>query len=209
MQNRWVIAARLWDECLPSAEAQLLHPFVQGLATGALPVDRFAGYVAQDAYFLDAFVRAYALALARSPDPESLRSFADLMAGALDELALHASYAARWGIDLQPPPVPATLAYTDFLLRVASLEPAGHAAAAMTPCMRLYAFLGQRLLPMTADDSPFREWVETYASDEFEALALRLESLLDRLGGDPDVLRSHYRTAMDLEFRFFDAAWRD
>lgn len=209
MQNRRVIAAHLWDECLPLAEAQLLHPFVQGLATGALPVDRFAGYVAQDAYFLDAFVRAYALALAKSPDPESLRSFADLMAGALDELALHAGYAARWGIDLQPPPAPATLAYTDFLLRVASLEPAGHAAAAMTPCMRLYAFLGRRLLPMTADDSPFREWVETYASDEFEALALRLESLLDRLAGDADVLRSHYRTAMDLEFRFFDAAWSD
>lgn len=202
-----MIAARLWDECLPSAEAQLAHPFVKGMATGTLSADRFAAYIAQDAYFLDAFVRAYALALAKSPDHDSLRSLADLLAGALDELSLHAGYAARWGIDLQPDPAPATLAYTDFLLRVASLEPAGHAAAAMTPCMRLYAFLGQRLLPVTAEDSPYREWVETYASDEFEALALRLESLLDRLGGDGDALRSHYRTAMELEYRFFDAAW--
>ena len=207
MQNGPVIAARLWDECLPMAEAQLAHPFVQGLATGDLPTDRFAAYIAQDAYFLDAFVRAYALALARSPDHDSLRSFADLLVGALDELALHAGYAARWGIDLQPEPAPATRAYTDFLLRVAAIEPAGHTAAAMTPCMRLYAFLGRRLASMTADDSPYREWVDTYASDEFEALALGLESLLDRLGGDADTLRSHYRTAMDLEYRFFDDAW--
>ena len=30
---------------------------------------------------------------------------------------------------------------------------------------------------------PYREWVETYSSAEFEALARRLEVLLDRYGG--------------------------
>lgn len=203
-----VIARRLWEEHRPLAEAQLAHPFVQGIATGDLPRERFAAYVAQDAYFLDAFARAYALAAAKSPDGETLREFADLLAGVLDELALHAGYAARWGIDLQPHPAPATLAYTDFLLRVASLEAAGHAAAAMTPCMRLYAFLGQALAADGIDPSSrYREWVETYASDEFEALAARLERLLDRLGGDEQALRAHYRTAMMLEHRFWDAAW--
>jgi len=208
MQNAGVIAKLLWKEHLSSAEAQLAHPFVQGIATGTLPRERFAAYVAQDAWFLDAFARAYALALAKSPDGETLREFADLLVGVLDELELHAGYAARWGVDLRPDPAPATLAYTDFLLRVASLEPAGHAAAAMTPCMRLYAFLGQSLAAGGVDpSSPYREWVETYASDEFEALASRLEMLLDRLGGDESTLRSHYRTAMALEHRFWDAAW--
>jgi thiaminase (transcriptional activator TenA) len=202
-----VIAARLWNEHRPMAEAQLAHPFVQGIASGALPRQRFAAYVAQDAYFLDAFARAYALALAKSPDHETLRDFADLLGGVLDELDMHAGYAAKWGIDLQPEPDAATRAYTDFLLRVASLEPAGHAAAAMTPCMRLYAFLGQSLEPTVDPESPYGEWVETYASDEFEVLASRLEALLDRLGGDPETLRSHYRTAMALEHRFWDAAW--
>jgi thiaminase/transcriptional activator TenA len=208
MQNAGVIAEQLWKEHRPSAEAQLAHPFVRGIATGDLPRERFAAYVAQDAWFLDAFARAYALALAKSPDGETLREFADLLVGVLDELELHAGYAARWGVDLRPDPAPATLAYTDFLLRVASLEPAGHAAAAMTPCMRLYAFLGQSLAAGGVDpSSPYREWVETYASDEFEALAARLEELLDRLGGDESMLRSHYGTAMALEHRFWDSAW--
>jgi len=202
-----VIAKQLWEECRSSADAQLAHPFVQGIGTGDLPRDRFAAYVAQDAYFLDAFARAYALALAKSPDGDALRAFAELLRGVLDELALHAGYAAKWGIDLQPEPDAATLAYTDFLLRVASLEPAGHAAAAMTPCMRLYAFLGQSLAASVDPASPYREWVDTYASPEFEALASRLEELLDRLGGDEAVLCSHYRTAMALEHRFWDAAW--
>lgn len=189
------------------AEAQLAHPFVQGIAAGDLPRERFAAYVAQDAYFLDAFARAYALALAKSPDGDTLRAFAELLQGVLGELGLHAGYAANWGIDLQPAPAAATLAYTDFLLRVASLEPAGHAAAAMTPCMRLYAFLGQSLVTSLDPGSPYRQWVDTYASPEFEALASRLEELLDRLGGDDAVLRSHYRTAMALEHRFWDAVW--
>ena len=51
-----------------------------------------------------------------------------------------------------------TAAYTNFLLAVAALEPVGHIAAAMTPCMRLYAYLGQQLAAQTKPDSPYREW---------------------------------------------------
>jgi len=40
----------------------------------------------------------------------------------------------------------------------------------------------------------------------FEALARRLEALLDRYGGDHDSLAVLYRRAMELELRFFDAA---
>ncbi len=54
-------------------------------------------------------------------------------------------------------------------------------------------------------DSPYREWVETYAEPTFEQLATTLEDLLDRLGGEPEVVAGHYRTAMRLELAFFGA----
>jgi thiaminase/transcriptional activator TenA len=168
----------------------------------------FAYYVGQDAAFLDAFCRAYALALAKSPDRDALIAFRELLDAAVDELGLHEGYAARWGVDLHPPADPATSAYTDFLLAVAALEPVGHIAAAMTPCMRLYAYLGQQLAAHTKPDSPYREWVEAYSSTEFEALARRLEALLDRYGGDDDRPAVLYHRAMELELRFFDAAAR-
>ena len=198
----------LWDRNRDLAEAANRHIFVQGIASGDLPRATFAYYVGQDAVFLDAFCRAYGLGLAKSPDREGLIAFRELLDGAVDELRLHNGYAARWGVDLQQAADPATAAYTDFLLAVAALEPVGHIAAAMTPCMRLYAYLGQRLAAHTKPESPYREWVETYSSGEFEALARRLEVLLDRYEGDHDRLAVLYRRAMELELRFFDAALR-
>ena len=200
-------AQQLWQRNRDLADACLKHPFVQGIATGQLARASFEVYVAQDAYFLDAFARAYALALAKSPDREGTEVFKDLLVGVFEELALHRSYAERWGISLEPEPLASTRAYTDLLLRTASLEPVGHTAAAMSPCMRLYAWLGQQLAPKVNPDSPYREWVETYSSPEVEALAARLEALLDDYGGEPVRLAELYRRAMQLELAFFQAAW--
>ena len=202
-----VTAEELWKRNRDTADACLTHPFVQGIGSGDLSRERFRVYVAQDAYFLEAFARAYALALAKSPDREGIAVFKDLLVGVFEELTLHEGYAARWGVSLEPEPLPSTSTYCDFLLRTASLEPVGHTAAAMAPCMRLYAFLGQQLAPKLNPQSPYREWVETYASADTEALASRLEALLDRYRGDPEHLAWLYRRAMELELAFFQAAW--
>ncbi|MCS7251143.1 MAG: TenA family protein [Anaerolineae bacterium] len=197
-----------WKACYDLVQVCEAHPFVRGIASGELPRERFAFYIGQDAFFLDAFARAYALALAKAPDRESMGAFRKLLNGVFEELALHQGYAVRWGVDLTPEPAHATRAYTDFLLRVAALEPVGHIVAAMTPCMRLYAHLGRALYPHTNPESPYREWVETYASADFERLASQLEELLDRLPGEEQIQRALYRTAMELEACFFDAAWK-
>ena len=189
------------------AQACVDHPFVQGIATGELPRERFVFYVEQDAWFLTAFARAYAVALAKAPDVATMDRLRTQLDGVFGELELHRGYAQRWGADLAPTPARATLAYTDFLLRVAWSEPVGHTVAAMVPCMRLYAHLGQVLAPTASPDSPYHEWVETYADDEFEELAAGIEALLDDLGGDAVTCAAHYRTAMQRELEFFDQAW--
>ena len=200
-------AAELWRRNRDLANACLAHPFVQGIASGGLARERFRAYVAQDSYFLEAFARAYALALARCPDREGIAIFKDLLVGVFEELRLHRGYAEGWGISLASDPLPATSAYCDFLLHTASLEPVGHTIAAMTPCMRLYAFLGHELAPKLAPESPYREWVETYSSANTEALASQLEELLDRYDGDPERLAWLYHRAMELELGFFQTAW--
>lgn len=201
----------LWTDADTVATACLAHPFVTGIADGTLPRPAFEHYIAQDAFFLEAFAKAYALALARSPDPAMMRRFKALLDGVFEELALHAGYAERWGVDLHPQPSPATRAYTDFLLRTAALEPLGNVCAAMTPCMRLYAWLGQRLKDRVDPGSPYLEWVRAYAAEEFEALAATLEGLLDDLTAaphaDPDTVSQRYHTALSLELAFFDSAW--
>ena len=204
------MAAELWAENADLAAAALEHRFVRGLADGTLPQATFQGYILQDAFFLEAFARAYALALARCPDRRGLRDFFDLLAGALDELGLHASYAARWGLHVgDAAPTAATLGYTDFLLSTAALAGVGDTCAALTPCMRLYAFLGCSLATAGAasEQNPYAAWVRTYAAPEFEALTARLEGLLDRYAVDSSSARAVYRRAMALEVAFFDAAY--
>jgi thiaminase (transcriptional activator TenA) len=96
------LARRLWVDNAELAGRALAHPFVRGVADGSLPREVFSGYVAQDAFFLEAFARAYALAMAASPDTDSVLAFAGLIAGVRDELSMHAEYAARWGVDTRP-----------------------------------------------------------------------------------------------------------
>jgi len=212
------LAAALWRANADLAAAAAAHPFVRGLGDGTLAREQFQRYVAQDAYFLESFARAYALGLARCPDREGIWAFFELLAGVQDELRLHAGYAARWGVvpaatvpgpvgPGSPTPSEATLNYTDFLLATAATAGVGELCAAMAPCMRLYAHLGQALAPSgDRDDNPYAEWVRTYADPAFEALALRLEGLLDRYALDGPTVRAAYRRAMALELAFFEAA---
>lgn len=204
------LAKTLWRENEDFSQAALEHPFVRGLAEGSLPREHFQHYVAQDAFFLESFVRAYALALAHSPDRRGLDEFSALISGVVEELRLHEGYAERWGVDLsETVPGDATLAYTQFLLATAALGGVGETCAAMAPCMRLYAFLGQSLAEESvAENNPYREWIETYADPDFEELAAGLEDLLDRYVPDAeeDAARAVYRRAMSLEVAFFEAA---
>ena len=201
------LSKTLWNENEDLARASLEHRFVRGIGDGTLPLGSFQSYVAQDAFFLESFARAYALALAHSPDRDAMSDFADLITGVLEELKLHGGYAEKWGVRLDDVvPAKASLAYTDFLLSTAALKSVGETCAAMTPCMRLYAFLGQSLAEEGYDqDNPYAEWIETYSDPEFDALASTLERLLDRYASDAPRTRSAYRRAMELEIAFFEA----
>src|SRR5215203_1071603 len=202
------LSESLWKENDDVARAALEHRFVRGVGDGTLPLESFQSYVAQDAFFLEGFARAYAFALAHSPDRDGMGDFAGLITGVLEELKLHGGYAKKWSVRLdETVPAEATLAYTDFLLSTAVLKGVGETCAAMTPCMRLYAFLGRSLAEEGYDqDSPYGKWVETYSASDFAALAATLERLLDRYAERNPAVRAAYRRAMRLELAFFEAS---
>jgi thiaminase/transcriptional activator TenA len=200
------LAADLFADNLGIARRCLDGPFVRGIAGGTLGPEAFRSYVGQDAFFLRAFGRAYAVAAARAPDPEAFGAFLELARGALGELELHAKYAADLGIDLESvAPMPATLAYTDFLTATAWHADLGPTLAAMAPCMRLYAWLGTELAKDGIPDHEYAAWIRTYSAKDFGGLADLLDSLLDRHATDGPEVRAAYAKAMGLELSFFDA----
>lgn len=203
------ISDTLWQANYDLAEDCLQHPFVSAIANGTLPKETFAYYVGQDAFFLEAFARAYSLAAAKAPDWEGFSTFHALAGGVLTELKLHHSYAQAWGVNLQEvKPSATTRHYTDFLLATCWSSDSGLTATAMLPCMRLYAFLGQELAKSGIPEHAYADWIRTYSSAEFEELAQQLEERVNRYIIEPiPVVHSTYRYAMLCERDFFEAAW--
>ncbi|MGK0157308.1 MAG: thiaminase/transcriptional activator TenA [Neolewinella sp.] len=201
-----MLHASLWQQNAALTQRIGEHPFVRGLADGTLGRDAFRRYVAQDAFFLRAFLKAYALAVAKCDDFDRARIFHELMAGVFDELELHESYSATLGIDLdEVEPYAATKAYTNFLFRVSWHGSLAEIIAAMVPCMRLYQHLGHELAASMRPDHPYEQWIKTYSGDEFGQLCTRLESLLDEIASNSPAVHDAYRYAMQCELDFFSA----
>src|SRR6266542_144405 len=130
------LSQRLFEIGRPYVERQLGHPTVRGIADGTLDEGRFRAWLAQD------YVRLFALAAARAPDAATLGRLVDLAHSTLhEELSLHRSYAARFGLTEtaleRTAKSRACAAYTDFLLRTAALASFAEMVAALLPCMWL------------------------------------------------------------------------
>lgn len=199
------LADRLWQQNQALVAEIRFHPFVVALVEGSLPLANFQTYIGQDAFFLEAFARAYSIAAAKSATRQDFEQFHQLADGVLAELKLHASLADRWQIDLRSvQPNPATRRYVDFLTAIAWSQPLGAIAAAMVPCVRLYADLGQFWLQRGYAPQPYGEWVQTYADPAFDSLAQQLEALLDRHGTEA-IATEPYGYALACEQDFFSA----
>jgi thiaminase/transcriptional activator TenA len=202
------LSTDLWQVNQGLAEACLNHPFVKGLADGSLSRRCFAYYVGQDAFYLHAFARAYSIAGAKAPDWQGFRTLHSLADGVLEELKLHQNYAAKWDVDINNvKPDATTRRYTDFLLATAWAYETGIAVVAMSPCMRLYAYLGKQLVKQNPPEHQYIDWIRTYSSQDIEDLAQQLEQLADACAADTPLVRATYRYAMECELDFFQAAF--
>lgn len=202
------LSQTLWQANLDLAEANVYNPFVQGLADGSLPRERFAYYVGQDAFFLESFARAYAVCAARAPHWRAFGEFHELAAGVLEELKLHGHYAETWGVNIsEVQPGQTTRLYVDFLISTAWSRDLGETVCAMAPCMCVYAHVGQQLAVGGVPEHLYGDWIRTYSDPGFAALARQLEALVDRYATDTPANRAAYRYAMTCERDFFQAAW--
>ena len=202
-----LITQKLWERNYNLASLSLNTKFVQGIKNGDLPKTKFQEYLAQDYFFLESFARAYGLAVSKSRNKKTIKTLSVLLSGVSEELILHETYAKEWDIDLTTNLIgPATKKYTDFLEEVSLNLSLIEIMSAMTPCMRLYSWLGKKLLNMISDN-PYKEWILTYSDESFDNLAKSLENLIDEYDEsyDIDQINFLYKKAMELELDFFNA----
>tara|TARA_Y100001968_G_scaffold312286_1_gene335301 strand:- start:790 stop:1416 length:627 start_codon:yes stop_codon:yes gene_type:complete len=202
-----LITKKLWEKNYDLALLSLNTKFIQGLKNGTLPKTKFKEYLSQDYFFLESFARAYGLAVFKSRNKKDIKILSELLSGVSEELMLHETYAKEWDIDLTNNSIePATKQYTDFLEEVSVNLSLIEIMSAMTPCMRLYSWLGQNLINMISDN-PYKEWILTYSDKSFDNLAKSLEYLIDDYDEfyDLEQINLLYKRAMELELEFFNA----
>lgn len=208
---------RLRSAADPIWQAQHHHPFVRGVGTGTVDMEQFRYWVRQDYLFLIEYGRLLALAAARAPDLDTMRRFAVLTNETLStEMDLHRSYASEFGISEQEleiePMAPTTRAYTDFLLRSATVGDYAELLAALLPCMWGFSEIGLQLKRAGMPEQPqCRKWVEMYASDEFADLASWCRDILDAVAEElppeqQDRLTHVFITSSRYELAFWDMA---
>jgi thiaminase (transcriptional activator TenA) len=214
-----MLSDALYEAARPIWEAQLAHPFVRGIGDGTLAEERFKRWIRQDYRYLLEFSRVFAWAAAKADRVEEISWYASALHLTLNtEMDLHRRYAERFGIgrdELEREPMwPTTRAYTDFLVRTAADGDMLDLLAALLPCAWGYVHIGKRLAAEPRpSDARYAEWIDQYASPEFEQAAEWLRRELDRRGDRIGATKQRRLTELFVvssryEWRFWEMCWR-
>ncbi|MTH35454.1 thiaminase II [Paracoccus limosus] len=204
----------------PDWDAYTRHAFVEGMRDGSLPQTAFLTYLVQDYLFLIQFSRAWALAVVKADTLEEMRSCAATVHTLLDhEMSLHVETCAAAGIDtramLATPEAVTNIAYTRYVLDAGFSGDFLDLVVALMPCVLGYGEIGNRLAAEAATDTPYRDWIDTYAGAEYQQACAEAGTLLDqaiarRLGQNPQAsprwpaLVERFATATRLEAAFWN-----
>jgi thiaminase/transcriptional activator TenA len=195
------------------------HPFLDELQAGTLPMDRFVYFILQDYIYLLDFAQVLCLGGAKSADLETLEIFARHALIAVEvERTFHASFGKSLGLSRKEldwtPKGPVTEAYTKHLQAVARGGSLVEIVAAVLPCYWIYGEVGRRLYrKRPRKPAIYREWIETYASEEYWKPVREQIRLMDQFGQaaraqNKKVLSDHFVLSSRYELLFWDQAYR-
>jgi len=209
---------QLWESGANLYARILRHPFLLGLVRGDLPAANFGYFLKQDAVFLELYSRSICLLAARAPEAQDVLDFSR---DAAEALAAEQDAEASWLAELElereqeeaVEPAPTTLAYGRFLLSEVQSGGFLQGLAAVLPCYWVYHEVGRELARLGSPTAVYQRWIDNYSSEEFEAVTVRVRSILDREAGiaSPTSLelgRRSYLVALRYEWMFWDMAWR-
>ncbi|OIH92781.1 bifunctional hydroxymethylpyrimidine kinase/phosphomethylpyrimidine kinase [Curtobacterium sp. MCBA15_001] len=193
-----------WRDVEQVLDGTLRAPFLTQLASGTLADAVFAGYLAQDVHYLRAYEHHLA-ALSTATSGDAADFWAAAAAGCATEAATlhHRRLAGRRAEDAVHPVCAGYLAHLD----AAARDSTEVLAAAVLPCFRVYAWVGEQL-GAPAPDHPFADWVTAYGDPGFAAASRAATAHVEAMAAAASpVLRGRmaraFRTSTIWEREFF------
>lgn len=202
----------LWDSCDDIITATENLTYLQELAAGDLDARAFTNYLIQDEIYLDGYARTMLLLGHRAANNDDMRFWATSAGTAvaveneMHEALLESTEFSHHIAELndengKPVASPTTLGYVSFLMATATTEPYEVGVAGVLPCFWVYAHVGKvltRLVGDGMDTHPYKQWIEEYDSEEFDAGTRQAVEILER---ELENARPEEREKMEQTFR--------
>ncbi|WPR64816.1 bifunctional hydroxymethylpyrimidine kinase/phosphomethylpyrimidine kinase [Glutamicibacter protophormiae] len=198
--------AAWWEDIAPLRSGIDELAFIVQLADGTLEREKFEYYLAQDALYLQRYAQVLAQASALAPELDSQRFWASGAGEILEgELQLHRGRLVEGLAN----PSATTLNYVNHLASCNTSYP--ELIAAILPCYWLYQDIGKRLAAANHEGHPYGDWLQTYASEEFDAsTAQAIEMVRDAWmladAGQRERMRQAFLRSSEHELAFFAQA---
>jgi len=161
-------------------KAHTEHEFIERMADGTLPLEKFKYYLIQDYLFLVQFARAKALGAYKSKSIDSIAASSGEVLHVHREMSLHLDYCKEFGLSKENVEKheenQACTAYTRYVLDIGQSEDWFALQVAFAPCLLGYGAIAKRLAedPKTVrEGNTYWKWIQNYvAADYTEAVTV-------------------------------------
>ncbi|RAX57707.1 thiaminase II [Helicobacter monodelphidis] len=171
--------AAIWD-------SYLHHCFVKRLEDGSLEKEKFLFYLKQDYMYLINYAKCYARLALNADNAKELRFAMKFQQYIIEgEIELHKSIL-QLGIDVDnlcaKDESITNIAYTRYMLSVGESGDFLDMLVALSACAIGYAYIGKEVFKNSQhslENHPYREWILTYAGEEFQKETQEFEEFLN------------------------------
>lgn len=197
------------------------HPWIEAMAAGTLPVEKFVSFQVNDAPYIVDLHRTLAIGVSKAP-PGSAWTKAALTVlddvWVLNEIEAKQEILRDLGITgkLRIDPgayTPAREAYANHLVRTALEGSIGDIAAALLPCAMFTQVIGERFKGVTIDGPPaYQKWADIYVQRAVHRMAQAHAAMMEQEAARTDDagrarMKLLYLRSLQHQIDVFDSAW--
>lgn len=192
------------------------HPFVMGLVDGTLPLEKFAYYMMQDAYYLKHYTKVLAIAATKAETNEDIAFFLESARYINEaELELHRTVFKELGIteemEAHFEPAPAAYNYVSHMYNAAHNGDVAEAFAAMFPCPWLYQEIGEKYKDAKPGVKAYEDWIAVYSAPGYKEKIEHQMQMMNRYAEENpnkrNVLKGHFAKSCYYEWKFWEMPW--
>lgn len=197
------------------------HPWIEAMAAGELPVEKFIAFQVNDAPYIVDLHRTLAIGVSKAPAGSAWTKAATTVLDdvwVLGEIETKQKLLAQLGVTAQlrigpDAYIPAREAYANHLVRTALEGDIGDIASALLPCAMFTQVIGGRFKDAAIEGPPaYQEWADIYVQRAVHRMAqVHAEMMETRAASTDDAGRDRmkllYLRSVQHQVDVFDAAW--